>query len=302
MKKLTEEQKIKKYPMRIAKWHDSWMDMEPALPTPKIDWIKDKRLDIKYGDHPLQALDVYYPNNVKKDKYPLILVIHGGGWSHMDKRDWNVYPSFFGLEKGFMVISINYRLAPKNKYLDIVNDVFAAYKYILDNSEELKIDVNNIFLTGSSAGGNLSLILAFREYGKQRYNIKGVAALCPAIDPVKFCTPLLNRNFIFKFIIKNMIRKIYGFIPKEINELDASYYLKDTKSIPPIYFQVGRLDPAIPYDLILEYIDSWNKEFNLDKDYIILDTLEAYHMGATHHWFEEEVIERYIDWFVKKVE
>jgi len=296
-KLLTEDQKNKKYPMRLAAFNLNWMNLAPALPEPKIDWINEKILDISYGEDQLQKMDLYYPNNHKKDKYPLIIIIHGGGWTHMDKRDWHLYPGFFGLEEGFVVVSMNYRLAPKNKYLEIVSDIFAGYKYILDHAEELKIDTNKIVVMGPSAGGNLSLILAFREYSEGRNNIKGVAALCPAIDPIKFCAPLMKKNLLYKFIIKRMIKKMFGYYPKKLTEIDASYYLTSTKTIPPLYFQVGRFDPAIPYNLILEYRNNWLKKYNLNETYIILDTLEAYHMGATHHWFEDEVIKRYIAWF-----
>jgi len=59
--------------------------------------------------------------------------------------------------------AIDYRLSPKNKYPDAVDDVWQAYLWILNYAETiLGIKNKKIIVTGDSAGGNLALALSLR--------------------------------------------------------------------------------------------------------------------------------------------
>ncbi|MDR1806108.1 MAG: alpha/beta hydrolase [Clostridium sp.] len=309
----------KKYPMRLAKFRDGWMDMTPELPEPRIDRIDEKLLDLPYGDDPLQKMDVYYPNQ-KREKYPLFVVIHGGGWSHMDKRDWHLYPSFFALERGFMVISVNYRLAPKNKLPAATYDCFAAMEYIAAHAGKLKLDTDNVFVWGCSAGGNLGAATVLKFSHDERINIKAMVAVVPALDFSEFygtfgkaigseaMTKELNNTLgthlpacVFKllrrFIIKAWQKEIFGraidFDKEPLREYDASYYLNDKS--PKFYFSFGEKDPLIAQSDIRRFAARL-LEHGLTESDIVFDCVkDAPHMGATRHFFEDEVILRYIN-------
>lgn len=295
----------KKYPMRLTKFRDGWMNMEPELPAPKIDWIKSKILDIAYGPDPLQKLDVYYPA-IDKEKYPVLIVIHGGGWSHMDKRDWHLYPSFFALEKGFMVASVNYRLIPKHKSPSGINDCFAALEYLINHADHLKIDLSNVFIWGASAGGNLGTITALKYSRDTRLDIKAMIAVVPALDMKPLYDSLhdmlgnkkpmwlykLLRPYLLRKLSKDHFGYVLDFEKTPVGPYDASYYLSD--KAPKFYFQYGGKDIAIPPKTIEDFAGKLLRH-GLSKDEIILDCIEdAPHMGASQHFFDEEVITRYI--------
>lgn len=297
----------RRYPMRMTKFRKGWMNMEPNLPVPNIDWIKSKILDIAYGPDPLQKLDVYYPN-IDKEKYPVIIVIHGGGWSHMDKRDWHLYPSFFGLEKGFMVASVNYRLIPKHKSPSGINDCFGALEYLVNHADNLKIDLSNVFIWGASAGGNLGTITALKYSKDTRLNIKAMIAVVPALDMKSLYGSLydvlgnkkpkwlfkLLRPYILKKLSKNHFEYVLDFEKTPIGPYDASYYLSD--KAPKFYFQYGGKDTTIPPKTIEDFARKL-LQHGLSENEIIFDLIEdAPHMGASYHFFDEEVILRYINY------
>lgn len=118
-------------------------------------------------------LDVYYPEG-NTGKLPVIIDIHGGGWMYGTKEINKHY--CMGLAKeGFIVVNPSYRLLPEGRYPGIIEDVFAVYDWALKNLEQYNGDLNNIFLTGDSAGAHLAAlsmcILTNPEY-KEKLNVK----------------------------------------------------------------------------------------------------------------------------------
>ena len=123
---------------------------------------------VEYKDIPYIAdgdqyhlLDVYVPQEFDKDgkKHPVIIDIHGGGW-YYGTKDLNRFFCLHLARKGFIVFNMSYRLAPKATWIDQVRDCMAALKYISEHMEEYGGDASNVFLTGDSAGGNLSSVCA----------------------------------------------------------------------------------------------------------------------------------------------
>ncbi|MDR2822876.1 MAG: alpha/beta hydrolase [Acholeplasmatales bacterium] len=290
--------KRKKQHMKDANFSEKYMDLTPNIPEPKTDWIENKLFDVPYGSKPHQILDIYYPNNKNLDKYPLLIHIHGGGFSHMQKRDWGIYPGFFWIERGYMMISIEYGLAPKFKCPSQIEDCDLALEYLIKNKDKYKIDVNNIFIYGASAGGSLSSILGAKNANNPEFTIRGVAALCPVID----CYPIwlrYHKRPLVGLVLRKMFKDYLGYIPKNKDNFyncDLSYYLQD--KIPPFYFQLGRLDPIINCSDWSAYATLLSK-----KTEVVLDILEeGYHMGATKHFFLDESINGYLDFFENHIQ
>ena len=104
-------------------------------------------------------LDIIYPSN-ERDSYPFIINIHGGSFSmHSKEKLYRNYGMRLAGNK-FAVVNINYRLAPDNIYPTQVEDVLMAIKFISRNACDLKLDKNNMFIIGGSAGAYLAAITA----------------------------------------------------------------------------------------------------------------------------------------------
>lgn len=98
-------------------------------------------------------LDIYYPEN--KKGFSTIVWFHGGGMEGGNK----FIPKEF-TEQGFAVVAVNYRLSPKAKNPTYIEDAAEAVAWTFKNIEKLGGRKDRIFVSGHSAGGYLSLILA----------------------------------------------------------------------------------------------------------------------------------------------
>jgi len=89
-----------------------------------------------------------------------VLYIHGGGFIMGSPKSHRTITSKFSEITGCSVLAIDYRLMPKFKHTDCVDDCRAAYQWILDNGPDGTGKIRQLFIGGDSAGGNLALSLA----------------------------------------------------------------------------------------------------------------------------------------------
>ena len=107
-----------------------------------------------------QKLDLLYPTKLKSDAMPIAVYIHGGGWTSGDKGSGaGTLDERAILERGFVVASLNYRLAPQFKWPSQITDVKCAIRFLRARAAELKLDPNRIGVWGGSAGGHLVAML-----------------------------------------------------------------------------------------------------------------------------------------------
>ena len=123
-----------------------------SLVSPPTSDIKAE-LDIGYGPHPRQKLDLYHADG--NDMRPVLLFVPGGGFTGGDKRMDNV---FYGnlarwfAARGFVVIAMNYRLAPDHAWPSGGEDVGLALAWTAANVRRHGGDRSKMFIFGQSAG------------------------------------------------------------------------------------------------------------------------------------------------------
>ncbi|MEE3227150.1 MAG: alpha/beta hydrolase, partial [Bacteroidota bacterium] len=101
--------------------------------------------------------DVYMPT-AKAEKYPAVLLVHGGGWISGSKA--NVRPLALQLANhGYVAVTVEYRLSTEAVYPAAVKDLKAAIRWIRDQAEAFKIDTNRIAILGNSAGAQLATLV-----------------------------------------------------------------------------------------------------------------------------------------------
>ena len=150
--------------------------------------------DLRYGSDPLQKLDIYFPTPVLEpgDAKPLAVMVHGGAWFLGDKQGNNVlgHKKDYFLEKGFIFVSTNYRLAfnpadpdrPAYQHPAAVEDIASAIMFLREKAAVLGADANSILLVGHSAGAHLVSLLAtnqkyIEQVGVPASSISGVISL-----------------------------------------------------------------------------------------------------------------------------
>jgi len=124
--------------------------------------------DIPYREgNEAWKLDLAAPEDGGEGLRPALVIIHGGGWSSGDKAV-NVYRNMlveYAL-KGYVTISVNYRMLPQYTFNNCIEDVKCAVRWLRAHAEELRVDPDRIGSYGHSAGGHLSLMLAVSSANK----------------------------------------------------------------------------------------------------------------------------------------
>jgi acetyl esterase/lipase len=140
------------------------------------------------------TMDIYQPKNDTLSKRPLVVWIHGGGFVSGSKE--NMISRCEGFAKlGYVSVTINYRLSRtltgviETAVSDAVSDSQLAIDFLRTHALEYGIDVDQIFVGGSSAGGITSLHLAYENKGWNKQGILGVIDLWGALFDLSCVDP-----------------------------------------------------------------------------------------------------------------
>ncbi len=108
-----------------------------------------------------------YTPQTNKTSYPVIVYYHGGGWVIANPEVYEASTQGLSEKAEAIVVSVNYRKAPENKFPAAHEDAYAAYQWARMNSHTIKGDTTKVAVAGESAGGNLaaSVCLMARSQG-----------------------------------------------------------------------------------------------------------------------------------------
>lgn len=127
--------------------------------------------DVSYGHHWRQRYDVFLPKKKVLRKAPVIVMVHGGGWCIGDKAIGAAMQNKVDrwTAKGFVMVSVNYRMLPDNTpVIKQAEDVAAAIAHIQENARDWGGDAERVIVMGHSAGAHLvSLVGAAPEDWKK---------------------------------------------------------------------------------------------------------------------------------------
>lgn len=114
--------------------------------------------EYSYGSDAKQAFDFWPVSG--NTKAPLVVFIHGGGWSIGDKRSGaGGKPEYYN-SLGHAFASVNYRLVPHVTPAEQASDVAASIAWMRKNADKLGFDANRIFVMGHSAGAHLAALVS----------------------------------------------------------------------------------------------------------------------------------------------
>jgi len=146
-------------------------------PPPEAKYEVETKIALPYGKHPLQKVDIYLPKGAKG--FPCVLVIHGGAWVGGKRGMFGMFCKALA-RRGIGAATCDYRLAPEFVYPAFMEDVAAALVLVRKEFAEAGGDIRRLFVTGHSAGGHISALLAtnakfLKKYGLTPKDIAGVA-------------------------------------------------------------------------------------------------------------------------------
>ena len=117
--------------------------------------------DIAYREgNDAWKLDLAMPAERGETPRPALVFIHGGGWRNGDKRRASfLRPAIGYAAKGYVCVTINYRMLDEAPITACVEDVKNAVRWLRAHAEEYNIDPERIGATGNSAGAHLAVML-----------------------------------------------------------------------------------------------------------------------------------------------
>jgi acetyl esterase/lipase len=257
--------------------------------------------DIAYGPDALQRLDIYEPRGAKK-KLPAVLWIHGGGWVEGDKRKEPNGVSVLApllVEKGFVAISCNYRLAPKHRHPAPIDDVQRVVRWLRAHADRYHIDPDRLGAVGISAGGHLAFVLAVRETrANQNDDLDKFSSKVQAAVSLNGATDLREVPELLTPAIAKAISNLVGEDPEQARKAreDASPIRFVGKDSAPTLFIVGTRDTLVPNAHSRRAVEALKKH-QVEAELLSLE-------GAGHAIFPSitpRAKEAILEWFGKKL-
>ena len=136
----------------------SLTDAFRGIPTQKVRI--DRGIVFASPDGVDLKLNTYRP--WQEGKYPALIVIHGGAWRSGTPNGYEQFSCYMAA-RGYSVVTIDYRHAPKYKFPQQLEDVNTALQYIRDRAADLEIDLDKMVIMGRSAGGHLASLAAYQD-------------------------------------------------------------------------------------------------------------------------------------------
>lgn len=175
-----------------------------------------------------------------------VLYIHGGGFVMGSPKSHRTITSKFSEITGYTVLAIDYRLLPKHKYADCVEDCRTAYRWILDNGPEGPAEIRQLFFGGDSAGGNLTLSLTAWVRDNGLRSPDAVVALSPLTD-VTFSGASIRENESTDIMLKPLM-KILNRLPQFVKSWWALWTYRVRPGNPvvsPLLGDLSNLPPTL---------------------------------------------------------
>lgn len=250
-----------------------------------------KETDIAYASvSPAQQLDIYWP--AKFDgPYPVIISIHGGAYLSGDKLGSDALVAWEGLERGYAVVSVNYRLSSEAVFPAQINDIKAAIRFVKAHAQEYDLQADQIAVWGASAGGTLSALAgATADVSELSDPSLGNAEQTERVQAVvDWCGPMnllvMDEQFQQSGIdgILNNAPDSWGSqyfgrmlteVPEQASKSNPESYI--TPDDPPVFIQHGTLDNWVPVQQSIDYAHKLRPVLGADK--VSLEIIE----GAGH--------------------
>jgi acetyl esterase/lipase len=274
----------------------------------KTGWSRrryvEKKSTISYGPHGRANLaDIWRRSDIPLDgKAPVLLQVPGGAWA-IGMRRPQAYPLLSHLaERGWICVSIAYRVSPRHTWPDHIVDVKRALAWVKENIADYGGDPDFITISGGSAGGHLTALAALTPNDPQfQPGFEDADTSVVAAVPVYgrydwYSTEGTGRPefiaFLRKFVTKTSFsknRQVY---------VDASPIDRLRSDAPPFFVLHGTDDSIIPVPEGRAFVEALRKVSTSTVAYC--EVPHAQHafdfFGSPRGHYTAEAIERFLSW------
>jgi acetyl esterase/lipase len=203
--------------------------------------VEDRVLKGPGGTIPIR---IYWPAGA--GPFPAMLYIHGGGWVIATLDTYDSSARALANATQSVVVSTHYRQGPEAKFPAAHDDVFAAYRWMVDNASSINASASRPTVAGESAGGNLALNVAMRARDEKFtlpvhqllvYPIAGSDTTTPSYVENAMAKPL-NKP-IMEWFFKHYLRGQQDWTDPRIDLVKTA----NLKGLPPATIINAQIDP-----------------------------------------------------------
>jgi acetyl esterase len=193
------------------------------------------------GDLPVR---IYTPNG--SGPFPLLVFFHGSGFvvCNLDTHDGTCRNLCNAA--GCVVVSVDYRLAPEDKFPAGPEDCYAAIKWAAEHARELNADAARMAIAGDSAGGNLVAVVALMVRDKGGPTLRGQLMIYPVTDYYKPGHPSYVENAEGYGLTAAGMRWFWGHYLSNESEADNQYVsplrAQNLRGLPPALIITAEYD------------------------------------------------------------
>lgn len=185
------------------------------------------------------------PQSDKEQPQAALVFYHGGGYVLGSVEQYDTVAQQLAFHSGCIVVSVEYRLAPDTKIMDIHEDGFDAYRWIYEHADELGIDRHRIAVGGDSAGGNLSVAVVLACKRDQFPMPAFQLLIYPSIDlPMSHASvDEFAHGYFLTRAGMNWFRSHYLETPEQADDEQLAYLKSDLTGLPSAYLVTAGFDP-----------------------------------------------------------
>jgi arylsulfatase A len=237
------------FAQQAKKPKEPWMDLEDTnRKDPRFLEKTVAHMDLVYAKNGEREmlLNLYHPKD-QKTKLPAIVCLHGGGWAKGKRQHASHFAQALAA-RGFVAVSIDYRLSGEAAFPAQIEDAKAAVRWLRANAEQWKVDADAIGATGSSAGGHLAALLASSgdvvelegKGGNPKFSsrIQAAAPMCAQTDLM--VERIKEKSMAPKSIFRPFLGGSQEEAPKTYQLASPMHHFN--AGDPPTFFLSGELD------------------------------------------------------------
>lgn len=219
---------------------EAMAEMTAGEPEPVGD-ITNRSIPGPLGEIPVR---IYTPEG--SGPFPALVYFHGGGWVIGDLEMAHEACTMLANRAEAVVVSVDYRLAPENKFPAPVTDCYAATQWVSNNAAELNVDPQRIAVGGDSAGGNLATVVARMARDEGTPDIAFQMLFYPVTN-MDFETESYRQNGDDYFLTTDMMQWFWtNYLESAESGQDiqtSPLLMEDASNLPPAFVATAEFDP-----------------------------------------------------------